>query len=71
VAFSLFAMRPYCMMHRVTGQILPGYRVNAAAEEEIARANSNLRSCGSDYRLVVDVHSAESDLPPGLNASPA
>ena len=62
---------PYCLMHRITGQIIPGYRVNAAASEEIHRANHNLAQRGSEYRLVVDVHFKPSDLPQGLNANPA
>lgn len=72
VAFSPIRMRAYCLMHRVTGQILPGYRVNAAADGEIAKANSNLRCSGSDYRLVIDVHSSADDLPQqGFDATPA
>lgn len=64
-------MRAYLLMHRVTGTVLPGYRVTAAAEDEILRANNRLRRRGSDYRFVIDVHSAPDDLPQALDATPA
>lgn len=64
-------MRAYLLMHRITGTVLPGYRVTSAAEDEILHANNRLRRRGSEYRFVIDVHSAPSDLPQPLNATPA
>lgn len=62
--------RAYLLMHKVTGTCLPGYRVNAAQQQEIDQANHRLAKRGSDYRFVVDVHSAPRDLPQQPTAEP-
>lgn len=43
-------------MHCRTGSVLTGYRVLEATADEIARANHNLRTNGSEYRFVIDLH---------------
>ena len=50
------AMASFRLMHCRTGAVLNGYRVTSATEDEIARANHNLRGVGSEYRFVVDLH---------------
>jgi hypothetical protein len=43
-------------MHCRTGAVLGGYRVLSASQDEIARANHNLKTSGSEYRFVIDLH---------------
>lgn len=53
---ALSAMASFRLMHCRTGTVLPGYRVTAATESEIAKANHRLKQRGSEYRFVVDLH---------------
>jgi len=52
-------MASFRLMHCRTGAVLNGYRVLSATQDEIARANYNLRSNGSEYRFVIDLHPLE------------
>jgi hypothetical protein len=49
-------MASFRLMHCRTGAVLSGYRVLSATQDEIARANHNLRTSGSEYRFVIDLH---------------
>lgn len=49
-------MASFRLMHCRTGAVLSGYRVLSATQDEIARANHNLRTNGSAYRFVIDLH---------------
>jgi hypothetical protein len=47
-------MPSFRLQHRQTGQLLPGYRVLAADEAEIAAANQNMQRIKSEYRYVME-----------------
>ena len=49
-------MASFRLMHCRTGSVLGGYRVLSASQDEIARANHKLRTNGSEYRFVIDLH---------------
>lgn len=49
-------MPSFVMCHRYTGQVIQGYRVTSATEEEIARANHRMREVGTPFRFVIDLH---------------
>jgi len=49
-------MASFRLAHRQTGTVIAGYRVTAASEDEIAKANWRLRENGSSYRFVIDLH---------------
>lgn len=42
----------FVLMHRITGAVLSGYVVMAAAEAEIADANRRLAASGQEYRYI-------------------
>jgi hypothetical protein len=65
------AVASFRLMHCRTGAVLGGYRVLSASQDEIARANHKLRTTGSEYRFVIDLHPPQQTAAPVCNPQDA